>query len=89
MRLKSTDCLANVVRELKRTSSRWCSTECNVCHFQRQSGFAAFTVSAGVRNVVVNYIANQVEHHKQFSSRDELRARLIEAGLEIDERYFE
>ena len=36
---------------------------------------------------MVNYIANQLEHHKKVSFQDELHALLIEAGIDFDERF--
>jgi len=37
--------------------------------------------------MIINYIKNQKEHHKKVSFEDELRALLIENGIEFDEKY--
>jgi cysteinyl-tRNA synthetase len=39
--------------------------------------------------MIAAYIGKQEEHHKTISSADELRQMLIDAGIEIDDRYFE
>ena len=38
--------------------------------------------------MVINYIINQREHHKKMSFMEEYRVLLLEAGVQIDERYF-
>jgi putative transposase len=37
--------------------------------------------------MIINYIKNQKEHHRITSFEDELRALLIEHGIEFDEKY--
>lgn len=85
--LRTTHCLADLVREVKKASSVWARER--QPSFAWQTGYGAFSVSPGHINRVVEYIANQEEHHRKASSADELRALLIEHGLEIDERFFE
>ncbi len=62
-------------------------TEVGVRGFQWQEGYAALSV--GDVTPVVAYIENQEAHYREWSSADELRALLEEAGVEIDLRYFE
>ena len=38
--------------------------------------------------MIVNYIKNQQEHHKEESFEDELRRLLKEHGIEVNETYF-
>ena len=87
--LKATHCLADVVRELKKASSAWVHEQIGLRTFGWQEGYAAFTVSAPARPAVQQYIANQEEHHRARSSRDELLDMLAKAGIEYDPRYFE
>src|SRR4051794_2905954 len=87
--LKATHCLADVLRELKKASSAWVHEQIGLRTFAWQEGYAAFTVSAPARPTVQQYIANQEEHHRARSSRDELLDLLAKAGIEYDPRYFE
>ncbi|MDP1799388.1 MAG: IS200/IS605 family transposase [Planctomycetaceae bacterium] len=87
--LKATHCLADVMRELKKASSVWVHEQIGLQTFAWQEGYAAFTVSAPTRAAVQQYIANQEEHHRVRSSRDELLNMLAKAGIEYDSRYFE
>jgi REP element-mobilizing transposase RayT len=87
--LKATLCLADVLRELKKSSSVWVHEQIGLRSFAWQEGYAAFTVSAPTRPAVRQYIANQEDHHRTRSSRDELLDLLAKAGIEYDARYFE
>src|SRR5438477_69750 len=62
--LKATHCLSDVMRELKKASSTWVHEEAGLRAFAWQEGYAAFTVSATVRDAVQHYVANQEEHHR-------------------------
>jgi REP element-mobilizing transposase RayT len=84
--LKSTHCLADVVRELKKASSAWVREEMGDRTFRWQEGYAAFTVSATARAAVGKYIANQEEHHRFKSFREEFVEFLEKAGIEYDQR---
>jgi putative transposase len=87
--LKSTHCLADFMRELKKASSEWIHDEIRADAFRWQEGYAAFTVSPTGRGGVKSYIANQEEHHRQLTSRDELLDLLRLAEVDYDPTYFE
>ena len=87
--LKATHCLADVMRELKKTSSSWVHEEIGTRSFAWQEGYAAFTVSATARDGVKHYIANQEEHHRLRSFREEVVEMLQKAGVEYDPRYLD
>jgi putative transposase len=87
--LKATHCLADFMRELKKASSAWMMAALPKQHFQWQEGYAAFTVSPTARVAVQKYIANQEDHHRRRSFRDELIVLLRKAGVEYDERYLD
>jgi putative transposase len=87
--LKSTHCLADVVRELKKASSAWVHETIGDRTFKWQDGYAAFTVSATVRDAVRKYISNQEEHHRLKSFREEFVEFLEKAGIEYDRRYLD
>ena len=87
--LKSTHCLADFVREVKKASSVWVHEELRRSRFAWQEGYAAFTVSATARESVREYIVHQEEHHRGKTFREELTAMLDKAGIEYDPRYVE
>jgi putative transposase len=70
--LRATHCLADFMRELKKASSVWVRDEIRLPEFYWQEGYSAFTVSATARPGVKKYIANQEEHHRTKSFKDEL-----------------
>ena len=81
--------MAEIAREVKKSSSVWVKNEFSLPNFGWQEGYAAFSVSAGLRQTVVDYITNQKEHHKRIDAFDESRQLLAEAGVEYDGRFFE
>ncbi|MDB5340517.1 MAG: Transposase like protein [Planctomycetaceae bacterium] len=89
VRLKATHCLADVLRELKKVASSWVHDEIGLRQFAWQEGYAAFTVSPNSRDGVRTYIANQVEHHRVKSFREELIEMLERAGVEYDPKYLD
>ncbi|MCW5550888.1 MAG: IS200/IS605 family transposase [Verrucomicrobiae bacterium] len=87
--LKATHCLSDFMRELKKASSTWVHEEIGLRAFAWQEGYAAFTVSATAREGVKRYIANQEEHHRVKSFREELIEMLNKAGVEYDPKYLD
>ena len=87
--IKATHRLADLVRELKRASSQWVHENTKVSEFAWQDGYGAFTVGASDREAVCAYIANQAEHHRTRTFREEYVAFLRRSGLEYDERYLD
>lgn len=85
--LRATHCLADVLREIKKVSSRWVHEEVRVPQFAWQEGYGAFTVSASNIAAVRKYISTQAEHHRKHSFQDEYRALLKRHGIEFDERF--
>ena len=85
--LRSTHCLADVVRDIKAISSRWVHEEMGVLNFAWQEGYGAFTVSASQRMQVCNYIARQQEHHKKRTFQEEYLEFLQRSGVDYDPRY--
>jgi putative transposase len=87
-RLSRTHSVAEVVREMKRESSKWLKTkDAELRDFHWQDGYGAFSVSPSHVEAVRTYIANQEEHHKKVSFQDELRQILKKYNVEYDERY--
>ena len=84
--LARTRTLAEVVEEVKKSSSRWMKRE-GVPHFAWQAGYGAFSVSEPRADVVVRYIAQQEERHRRLTFQEELRQLLERHGVAYDERY--
>ena len=87
--LKSTHCLADFMRELKKGSSSWVHDEIGFPKFAWQEGYGAFTVSPTARDGVKAYIGNQEEHHRKKSFREELVDFLEQAGVEYEPQYLD
>lgn len=86
-RLKATHCLADFMRELKKSSSVWVRDTLGLRAFSWQEGYAAFTVSATNIDAVQHYIAHQEEHHRNKTFIEELADFLKQAGVEYDPQY--
>ena len=87
--LKATHSLADVVRELKKATSVWVHEEVGLKAFAWQDGYAAFTVSATAKPAVRRYIANQEEHHRVRSFREELLEMPNKAGVDFNPKYLD
>ena len=81
-------CIADVVRDLKSNSSRWIhETFADLRGFAWQTGYGAFAVSYSNLDQIRQYIANQQEHHRVHTFKEEFMAFLKRHNLEYDERY--
>lgn len=81
--------VSDFMKELKEYSSKWLKTNPNFPDFKGWAvSFAAFTYNLNDKQIIIDYIKNQKEHHKKESFETEYRNFLIENGIEIDERYF-
>ena len=80
--------IAEVVKEVKRTSSAWIKTvERRYSKFRWQAGYGAFSVSQSHVSDVQRYIERQEEHHRRKTFQDEFRAFLKKYQIDFDERY--
>jgi REP element-mobilizing transposase RayT len=80
--------VAQLVRELKRESSKWIKTlSPDLRSFHWQQGYGAFSISPSHVEILKKYIANQEEHHRRVPFQDEFRRLLKKYGIEYDERY--
>lgn len=86
--LHPTICLTDYVKDIKVASSIWMKESGKFPLFEGwQDKYAAFTYSVREKDMIINYIKNQKEHHKTESFYDELRRLLIENEIEFDEKY--
>ena len=87
-RLGKTQDVSTLIRELKRESSKWVKEQQpQLADFYWQAGYGAFSISPTHVAALINYIANQTEHHRHESFQDEFRRLCRKYGVEIDERY--
>ena len=81
--------LADFVRDIKASSSRWLRENPHFPQFQSWGQkYAAFSLGLEEKDRIVNYIAGQKAHHSSVSLEDELRDLLQRHGCEINELYF-
>jgi len=88
IRLSRTITLAQLVEELKTSSSNWLKTQSSeLMHFAWQHGYGAFSVGPSDLEALTSYIDTQETHHRLHSFQEEYRAFLKRYGVEFDERY--
>ena len=80
--------LVKLLEELKSHSSKWIKTKGEAySNFYWQDGYGAFSVNPSDVEIVINYIANQKEHHSKKTFQNEYTAFLKKHEVEYDERY--
>ena len=85
--LNATHCLAEIVRELKSSSSKWVHAVIGVVSFGWQDGYGAFTISRSEVEWIRRYIREQREHHRRKTFQEEYLELLRQSGIDFDERY--
>jgi len=82
-------CIADYVKDIKVATNIWMK-DCGKFPLFRgwQEGYGAFTYSIREKDMIINYIKNQKEHHRTETFYDEYKRLLIENGVEYDEKYF-
>jgi len=86
--LHPTVALSDFIKEIKTATNTWMKASGNYPKFTSWAeGYCALTYSIRDKDMIVNYIKNQQEHHKKVSFEDEYRSLLRENGIEWDEKY--
>ena len=86
--LPRTITIAKVLEETKKSSSKWIKTKgVKWVKFAWQDGYGIFSISESDLIETTSYIANQENHHKRLSFKEELKKFLEDYGIEYDERY--
>lgn len=86
--LPLTTSISDFVGTVKSNSSRWINEKKFVKgKFEWQSGFGAFSFSKSQRDVVINYILNQEEHHRTKTFKEEYIKMLMDFEVEYEEKY--
>jgi REP element-mobilizing transposase RayT len=80
--------IAQLIRELKRESSKWIKTNGGaLASFYWQNGYGVFSISPAHVPALREYIAHQEEHHRNETFQEEFRRLLKKYGVAYDERY--
>jgi putative transposase len=74
--------LAVAIQKLKANSSRWMGEQ--GLSFEWPKGYATFSVSPSLVEMVTNYIRNQEQHHRGRSFEEEFLVLLKKAGVSYD-----
>lgn len=80
--------LMKLMEELKSHSSKWIKSKgAAYSNFSWQNGYGAFSVNPGQVERVIQYIANQKEHHRKKAFKTEYQEFLEKNEVAYDERY--
>lgn len=79
---------SELVQEIKTGSSKWLKTKgARYPGFHWQGGYGIFSISPAHRLALETCVANQAEHHRKVTFKDEYRRLLTKYGIAFDERY--
>lgn len=86
--LKPTVSISELMKTVKAKSSKYINDHnLTKSRFEWQEGYGAFSYGHSQINIVYKYIANQEEHHKKQTFKDEYLEFLDKFQLSFDERY--
>ena len=86
LNLRPTEAISDAMRVVKACSSKWVHEELKIEAFDWQDGFGVFSVSESNKHQVIEYIANQEEHHRSMDSMQEYVFLLGKHGMKHDGR---
>ena len=77
--------MSDFVRDIKSNTSKWIKgIDLYYKDFSWQEGYGAFSVSESNKDAVINYIANQEEHHRTRSAQEEFCNFLKKHGVDAE-----
>jgi REP element-mobilizing transposase RayT len=80
--------LADFMKDIKVASSIWLKSTGKFPDFIGWAeGYGAFTYAYRDKDMIINYIKNQEEHHKKHTFKEEYIEMLKEFGVVYDEKY--
>jgi putative transposase len=85
IRLSRTVTIADLVEQLKTSSSKWMKAYSP--EFAWQRGYGCFSVGPNDLEALIEYIENQEKHHQTRTFQEEFRMFLKKYGLEFNEAY--
>ena len=88
IRLSRTVTLADLIQDLKTTSSKWLKPQSPaLAAFAWQRGYGCFSVGPTDVDGLKAYIDDQENHHRTRTFQEEFRMFLKKYGVEYDEAY--
>ena len=88
IRLSRTLTIADLVENLKTSSSKWLKTQSpDLALFSWQRGYGCFSVGATGVDSLCAYIDNQEERHRKRTFQEEFRVFLKKYAVDYDEAY--
>ena len=86
--LPSTITIAKAIQYIKGGSSRWIhETFGSMKDFAWQEGYGGFTIGVSQIDRIKKYIANQKDHHRKKTFKEEFIDMLNYHGIEFEEKY--
>ncbi|PKP25184.1 MAG: transposase [Bacteroidetes bacterium HGW-Bacteroidetes-2] len=86
--LNPNDSISDLVREIKKASNAFIhERKFSNYPFKWQSGYGAFSYKRSDVNMLVNYVMNQKEHHKNKTFKEECLQLLKEFAIEFKEEF--
>lgn len=83
-----TTSIADFIGMVKANSSKWINEQQLVKgKFQWQEGYSAFSYAKSQRDVVINYIINQEEHHRTKTFKEEYLKTLTDFDVLYEDKY--
>ena len=80
---------ADFVKDIKASSSSWMKNSGMFPKFEGWAeGYGSFTCSFKDLGILIEYIKSQEVHHHKMTFNDEFKNLLLDAGIQIDERFF-
>jgi REP element-mobilizing transposase RayT len=87
-RLSRTVTIAQLVHDLKTSSSMWAKAKSRkLTKFAWQRGYGCFSISPSHLEPLIAYIDDQENHHQTRTFQDEFRRLLNKYGVAFDEAY--
>jgi REP element-mobilizing transposase RayT len=81
--------LSDYIRDIKVSSAKWMKQSGMFPEFRGWGiKYCALTYSYRDRDMIINYIKNQQEHHKKENFQDEIKRLFREEGIDLDEKWF-
>ncbi len=77
---------SELVKKIKTSSSKWIKEQ-GVNKFFWQNGYGSFSIGQSQLSQLLNYIDNQVEHHRRRTFQEEYRELLKKYDIDYDESY--
>ena len=81
--------ISDFMKILKTETSKWLKESTYFNHFSGwSSGYAIFSYSNKEKEISINYINNQKEHHKKLLLREEIELFLTRNGINFEKNSF-